>query len=95
MCQGVQAAAFAGRQTAVQRQSCALTLAAPALQQRCVVAHATEREPQSLTGEWSANWSLASCESRLTPAALALALKFVAVEVCTGWLLMQDEHVEG
>ena len=83
MCQGVQAATFAGRQTAVQRQSRASTLAAaPAFQQRCVVAYATEREPQSLTGEWSANWSLASCESQLTPA--ALALKFVAVEMCTG-----------
>lgn len=54
--------AFAGRQIVAQRQARVQTLAAPASRARGLVVRAQEREAQGLTGEWSANWSLASCE---------------------------------
>lgn len=68
-------AAFAGRQAVAQRQSRVPTVTAAA-HPRCVVARAGDREAQSLTGEWSANWSLASCELQGGQLRLALANLF-------------------
>ena len=51
-----------GQGALAKRQSGVLSRAAPAPRLRVVV-KAEDRERQSLTGEWSANWSLASCES--------------------------------
>ncbi len=58
---------LAVRQQAVAKRQAGVpsVLGAPRL--RCIAARAEKQPQESLTGEWTANWSLASCELLINP----------------------------